>query len=597
MTNQLAPTSPSAYGDLGDGMTARLLRDGMAIYVDVPITTDDGVVLRADVFLPEAGGQHPVVMTYGPYAKGLHFEDGYRAVSEMLFAAHPDVPANSTNAYQAWEVVDPEKWVPEGYACVRVDSRGTGSSPGVIDCYSARETRDYYECIEWAGTQPWSTGKVGLCGISYYASNQWHVAALAPPHLTAMIPWEGANDWYREGAYHGGIRCTFGDLWYRHQVESVQHGRGERAQRSRVTGRSVAGDLTLSNDELAVRRVDFGERIRQEPLDSGWYDERSADLEKITVPFLSAANWGGHGLHLRGNCEGFVRASSPQKWIEFHGLEHWTHFYTDYGRALQLEFFDHFLKCADNGWDRRPPVLLNVRHPGDIFVAREEQAWPLPDTRWTRLYLDAQTTSLSAQPPAEAGQVSYRGFGSGVTFKVILEENLEISGPLAAKLRISSDTADADLFLVLRAFDPNGKEVAFAGAVQTHQPVAHGWLRASHRKLDPERSQPWRPWHSHDERQPLVPGQAYDLDVEIWPTSLALPAGYTLALTVQGKDYQPDDPEEPENWAGWYAMRGIGCFAHDDPSDRPAAVFDGSVTVHTGGPDSYLLLPIIPNRG
>ena len=111
---------------------------------------------------------------------------------------HPDVAAGSTNKYQNWEVVDPEKWVPDGYACVRVDSRGAGRSPGLLDLWSAREAQDLYECIEWAAGQPWCNGKVGLNGISYYAMNQWQVAALQPPHLAAMCVWEGAADYYRD---------------------------------------------------------------------------------------------------------------------------------------------------------------------------------------------------------------------------------------------------------------------------------------------------------------------------------------------------------------------------------------------------------------
>ena len=159
------------------------VRDGMRIDWDVPIEMDDGLVLRADVYRPTEEGQHPVIMTYGPYAKGYAWQDGYETTWELFSKAHPDAIAGSTNKYQSWEVVDPEKWVPHGYACVRVDSRGAGRSPGYIDLFSPRETKDFYNCIEWGGTQPWSNGKVGLNGISYYAINQWHVASLQPPPL------------------------------------------------------------------------------------------------------------------------------------------------------------------------------------------------------------------------------------------------------------------------------------------------------------------------------------------------------------------------------------------------------------------------------
>ena len=106
------------------------IRDGMRIDWDVPIKMDDGLVLSADVFRPLADGSYPVILSYGPYAKGLAFQEGYPSAWNRMVAEHPDVAAGSTNKYQSWEVVDPEKWVPEGYVCVRVDSRGAGKSPG-----------------------------------------------------------------------------------------------------------------------------------------------------------------------------------------------------------------------------------------------------------------------------------------------------------------------------------------------------------------------------------------------------------------------------------------------------------------------------------
>ncbi|HLF39438.1 MAG TPA: CocE/NonD family hydrolase, partial [Burkholderiales bacterium] len=311
------------------------IRDGMQIDWDVPIRMDDGLTLRADVFRPPHAGRYPVLLGYGPYAKGLAFQDGYPNAWQRMVAEHPDVAHGSSNLYQSWEVVDPEKWVPHGYTCVRVDSRGAGRSPGIIDHFSPRETQDLYHCIEWAGVQPWSSGKVGLNGISYYAMNQWHVATLQPPHLTAMCIWEGSADWYRDMTHHGGILSSFWANWFDMQVKTVQYGLGERGPRSRATGELVCGDETLSDAELAKNRSDFGDNILAHPLDDTYHRERSPIWDRVTTPFLSAANWGGQGLHPRGNFEGFVRAAAKDKWLEAHGIEHWTHFYTDYGRMLQ----------------------------------------------------------------------------------------------------------------------------------------------------------------------------------------------------------------------------------------------------------------------
>ncbi|HYC45206.1 MAG TPA: CocE/NonD family hydrolase [Burkholderiales bacterium] len=572
------------------------LRDGMRIEWDIGITVDDGITLRADVFRPVDDGRFPVILTYGPYAKGLAFQDGYPSAWQRMIAEHPDVAYGSTNQYQNWEVVDPEKWVPDGYVCVRVDSRGAGRSPGFLDPFSPRETKDFYQCIEWAGVQRWSNGKVGLNGVSYYGTNQWHVASLQPPHLAAMCVWEGGADWYRDMTHHGGILNTFFGNWYDMQVKTVQYGLGERGPRSRVTRDLVCGDETLSDKQLAANRCDFGDEILAHPLDDEYHRARSPVWENITAPLLTAANWGGQGLHPRGNFEAFLRAASTDKWLEAHGLEHWTHFYTDYGVRLQKRFFGHFLKGENTGWTEQPRVQLQVRHV-DRFVERHENEWPLARTRWTKLHLDAAGT-LNREPSRSAEAVTFDALGDGLTFVARpLDAETEITGPVAARLFISSSTADADLFLVLRVFTPDLREVVFIGAIDPHTPVAQGWLRASHRKLDPKLSIPWRPYHTHDERQPLRPGEIVPVDIELWPTSIVVPAGYRIALTVRGRDYEfaKSTGARLSNFKN--ELLGCGPFLHDDPRERPKSLFGGRTTLHVGPQHlAYILLPIIPAR-
>jgi predicted acyl esterase len=561
---------------------------------DVPIAMDDGLVLRADVFRPEADGRYPVIMTHGPYAKWLAFQDGFPRQWANLETEHPDALAGSSNRYQNWETVDPEKWVPDGYVVIRVDSRGAGRSPGYLDIFSARETRDYYRCIDWAAAQPWSSGKVGLLGVSYYAINQWQVAALQPPHLTAICPWEGGSDFYRDFTRHGGILNVFVRQWYPPQVAGVQHGIGDRGPRHRVTGKTVAGPQTLDKDELTRNVADTPDAVVARALDDSYYRERSPDLENITVPVLSAANW-AHHLHTRGNFEGYSRVSSTQKWLEVHGLQHWVEFYTDYGVRLQKRFFGHFLKGEDTGWDAQPPVVLQVRRVDGSFEERAEAAWPLPSTQWTRFHLDVASGRLATQPAAASQSATFDALGEGLVFWTDpLDQDLEITGPAAARLTIASSTTDADLFLTLRVIDPAGRDVTFASGQDPNGCVGFGWLRASHRKTAPERSLDYRPWHAHNERQPLSPGEPVDVDVEIWPTSVIIPAGYRLGVCVQGRDFElPGDGPWPSAFG--VTMRGNGIFVHDEPADRPADVFGGQTTLLSGGPrPSYLLLPVIP---
>jgi uncharacterized protein len=573
------------------------IRDGMKIDWDTPITMDDGLVLRADVFRPIADGQYPVILTYGPYAKGQPFQVGYKGSWERLIKAAPEVLEGSSNKYMNWEVVDPERWVPDGYACVRVDSRGAGRSPGYLSVQAPRDLEDMYQCVEWAGTQPWSNGKVGIAGISHYAKNQWRLSPMKPPHLAALCIWEGGSDHYRELCRHGGILSDFIRSWFNRRILRVQHGVGERSVKSAVTGEYAAGPETLSEEELAKNRADTPAAPKKRRLWDEYYAERTADFSKIETPLLSAANWGGLGLHSRGNFEGWMRAGSKQKWLEVHGHTHYTHFYSNYGLSLQKRFLGHFLKGEDTGWDKQPRVSLNIRHPGEKFELRAENEWPLARTQWTKYFLQPQGLGLGTDAPKGETTLTYETTGDGFTFRTApLTKPMEITGPSAAKLWLSSDTSDADLFVALRVFDPAGKEVTFIGANDPRCPISLGWLRASHRKLDPKMSQPYRPWHSHDEEWPLKPGEPVELDVEIWPTCIVIPAGYTIAFTIRGKDFELDGTDAaPDNAP--YPMKGVGPFLHIDPDDRPPKIFGSKNTLHfVADKQPYVLLPVIPPK-
>ena len=563
----------------------------MIVERDLPIPMDDGLILRADVFRPPGPGPFPVIMSLGPYGKSLPFSSVWFAARwERLLADHPEIAEGSSCAHMNWETVDPERWIPHGYAVVRADSRGAGRSPGRLDLLSAREIRDYYLAIEWAGTRAWSNGRVGLCGISYYAINQWLVAALRPPHLAAILPWEGASDHYRDMSHHGGILSNgFFERWYPRQVLPVQHGLGRAGPPSPWTSDGLAtGPETIPDGELARLRADYLGGVRGHGLDDAWHAERRPDLGRIQVPLLSAANWGGLGLHSRGNFEGYARAGSAAKWLEVHTGRHEELFYTEHGRRLQRRFFDHFLKGADNGWDAEPAVQLAIRYADGTIRPRGEDAWPLARTEWTRWYLDADRAALAGSPPGAAASAAFDGRGDGVTFtSAPLPGPLELTGPLAADLHVSTDGDDADLFVTLRAFAPDGEEVTFRGANDPRAPLSQGWLRLSHRAVDPARSRPGRPWHPHQAAEPVRPGQAYPVAVEMWPTCVVLPATYRLALTVAGRDFaRPDGSDD--------GFQGSGPFAHDDPADRPAARAAEVTRVHTGARvPSSLLLPVI----
>jgi predicted acyl esterase len=567
------------------------IEDGnILIEKDVPIPLADGHVSYCNVFRPKGGGPVPPIVVFTPYGKDSDVAVDFKRYWDVVLRDHPEVVRDgSSGKYLTWEVPDPERWVPAGYAVVVVDARGTGKSPGFYEMMSPLQTREYYDAIEWAGTQPWSNGKVGLLGVSYLAIKQWQVAALQPPHLAAMIPWEGMFDHYRDFYRHGGIYSSFFlKLLWDTQIATNQNGNAATPYRDRFTG-AVSTGAAINPDMLPGNLANVYQAGLQHPFDDAYFKARTPVAERITVPFLSAGNWGGLGLHLRGNVEAFERAASRQKWLEMHTDTHFASMYMPDAVALQRRFFDHFLKGEDNGWDRQPPVILTVRDPRGA-VRRNENEWPLARTRWTPYYLDAGADALWTTEPAAGGAVEYEALGSGVTLRSApFAADTEFTGPVAAKLFVSSSTADMDLFLTLRVFDPQGGEVTFIGANDPQAPVSQGWLRLSQRKLDPARSRPGKPFHPHDERLPVAAGEIYEVDVEIWPTSVVVPAGYRLALTVAGRDFARPEAQG--------LMKGSGIFLHDDPADRPAEVFGGLNTIHTGGDRaSHLLMPLIPAR-
>ena len=553
---------------------------GMLFEKDVPIAMSDGAVLRANVFRPVAPGRYPVVMALGIYGKDEHFEDAFNPQWKVLTQIYPGLATEgSSGRFLRWETVDPERWVPDGYVIVNVDARGSGKSPGFLDPFCAQETRDFYECIEWGGVQDWSNGKVGLLGVSYYAIKQWQVASLQPPHLAAIIPWEGACDFYRDGGCHGGIFSnTFTYAWWPRQVLVNQHGSGDSPYRDRDTGERTTGPA-VGPGLLPLNRADHPDDRLTHRLDDEWNRDRSGKPARVTVPLLSAGNWGGPGMHLRGNVEGYLAAALEQKWLSLHIGTHYESFYLPEYVALQKRFFDRFLKGRMNGWDDEAPVRLVVRDPVKPFV-RMEREWPLARTQWTRYHLDAGAGSLGAAPAAKAGSVSYVAPAGGASFTTpAFDTETEFTGPASLRLWVSSSTTDMDVFVALRVFDAADQEVVFVGAHEK-VPAACGWLRASHRETDPVRSTPYRPWHPHTRAQKLVPGEPVALDIEIWPTSMVLPRGYRLRLTVQGADFVVTPP---------------GRLTHNHPQDRDPAEFGGTNTLYSGPErESYLLLPLIP---
>ncbi len=524
----------------------RFMFQRLLVEKDVPIQVRDGGTVSANVFRPADEGQFPVIITLGPYPKDIHFSQWNPAAWERMTVR---------NEFMHWETVDPEWWVPQGYAVVRCDTRGTGKSPGRARMLSRAEAEDFYDCVEWAGAQSWSNGKVAVMGVSYFAMNSWRVAALRPPHLAAIVPWEGAVDLYRDANRHGGIFSSgFMRAWGGHTRKYQTDG-----------GESNPAPLPPETiTELFARN--------------------NPNLADIEVPLLSAGNWGGAGLHLRGNVEGYLGAGSAHKYLQIHVGDHVGPFYSLEGRLTQLRFLEQFLRGVDTGITREPPIRLAIRRDYDRYTWRYENEWPLARTQWTEQHLDASALALAAERAAAASTVSFGAepdaAQSNVRFATApLERELEVTGPIKLRLWVSTTGDDADLFAIVRNLRPDGSEVLYPGPQPSGGSkiaVAYGWLRVSHRKLDSVRSTPYRPYHTHDEIQKVRPGEPVAVEIEILPTSAVFERGHRLVLEVGAKD----DPHTQ--------------FQHDEPRDR---IQNGEVTIHAGGAfDSHLLLPIVPER-
>lgn len=480
---------------------------------DLAVPMRDGVHLSANLYRPAEKGPHPVIMSVTPYGKDKlpdRVANFFMRLSGIKFGRL------KCSRLTGFESPDPVYWVEQGYGVLQADVRGYHKSEGRAGVLRQQDAEDYHDLIEWTASQPWCTGRVALMGVSYLAMSQWRAAALKPPHLSAIIPWEGLTDPYRELAYHGGIPETrFISLWAKMRLR-----RGHNPK------------LPMEEDILAERDA--------HPLDDDYWASKRPILENIELPALICASWSNHGLHTRGSFLGFERISSKQKWLFTHGRKEWETFYSDEALSWQKQFLDYFLKGTDNGMDQVPPLRLEVRKGFYQQEVRPEQGWPLSSVQPTPLYLCASTGTLEKQPVVPETVTRYRstsGNGKAVfTYRFV--EPVELVGGMRLKLWVStSEGDDLDLFAVLRKFDSSGREVFFSGFNGYQRDgVAQGWLRASHRELNLSRSTPLRPWHDHTGIQKLVPGDTVPLEIEIWPSATLFEAGSTLQLTIQGHD-------------------------------------------------------------
>ncbi|ORB87449.1 hydrolase [Mycobacterium kansasii] len=480
---------------------------------NVGICMRDDVVLRANVYRPHGPGPFPVILAAHPYGKDRlpKRKWGRWSINPQFRALRQTAPIEISSE-TSWEVPDPAWWVAQGYAVVNADLRGAGTSDGVGALLSDQEGRDVYDLIEWAGVQSWSTGNVGMLGVSYLALSQFKAAALHPPSLKAICPWEGFTDAYCDLFTPGGIaEKGFSRIWV-----------------------------------AIVKRVmrtseDVGKLRRAHPLRDQWWQSLVPDLARITVPMLVCASFSDNNLHSRGSFRAFEKVSATEKFVYTHRGGKWATFYSDEARRAQLAFFDHYLKQRDV--PKPPPVRLEVREQREVITqVRTEREWPLLRTQWGDLYL-AGNGYLDTAAPKVDGSVTFHTRRRAAAFTFPVQSDLELTGPMSLALWVSVDGAD-DVALFVGVEKWVGRKwVSFEGSYGFGRDrVTTGWQRASLREIDTERSTTYEPVHTFRRHQLLSPGEVVPVEVALGPSATVFHAGDRIRLLVAGRQLGPRNP-------------------------------------------------------
>jgi len=501
---------------------------------DLPVTVRDGTTLRVNVVLPAGDGPFPVLLSAHPYGKDnlpRRGRTGWRVSVQYRMLRQPARVRFSS--LTGWEAPDPAWWAAQGYALVNCDLRGAGTSEGTASLLSDQEGEDIYDVVEWAGAQSWSTGAVGMLGVSYLALSQWKAAALRPPSLKAICPWEGFTDVYRDLIRPGGVREDgFIRFW----------SLGTRRVRQRYS---------------------IGAERRSRPLRDDWWRGLVPALPEITVPALICGSFSDNNLHTRGSFRGWEQIASADRFLYTHRGGKWLTFYSPEARATQLAFFDRYLRGRDV--PAPPRIRLEVRESRDIVRSvRNETQWPLDGTEWRALYLTGD--GLASTPPADDGQLAFRARTGGACWEWTVPDDTEITGPMALRLWVAArGTDDVSLFAGVEKW--RGRSyVPFEGSYGFGRDrITTGWLKASLRALDPVGSRPFEPVQACTSPEPLAPGQVVAADIALGPSATFFRAGETLRLVVAGRWLWPLNPLTGQFPAAYQPSPRGECTVHWGP--------------------------------
>lgn len=538
---------------------------------DVEIPISDGFTLTANIFRSRTrqahGERDPVVMCAHPYDNhhipalgGTPF--GGPPQQYRLLPQSGGAPKFST--LTSWESPDPNFWVPAGYTLVNLNLPGYANSGGPASILSAHQGRCYREAIAWVAAQDWSSGSVGLCGVSFLCISQYLAAATpegetAPAALKCVIPWEGVSNLYHDLACRGGVAdIGFLNFWWHTEVKD---------------------SLNVTLDEyLEVEEAVPLDALQVHPFYDAYWKAKAPPLENIQVPMLVCGSFSDHELHTFGSFRAYEKAASSQKWLYTHRSGKWSEFYKPESLQLQKEFMDRFLKDEVNGFDTKPSIRLEVRSSRDtVHDVRWENQWPLANTSKVKLYLDRNQKLASALPQNALAQ-TYNGRNGHAFFEHVFGADTEITGYMKLRVWIEAQSSlgrppdDMILCCFIDKRDAKGQSVRFYGAVgQRNDMVTRGYGRATRRELNMAESAPLHPVLQAEKDEELLPGDIVPLDIAFCPSSTFFEKGSRLRLIISARD-----------------------MVHAPIFKKDTSVNRGRHVIHFGGPhDSYLLVPFV----
>ncbi|KAK8109727.1 hypothetical protein PG999_007864 [Apiospora kogelbergensis] len=499
---------------------------------DLALKMRDGKTLYMDVYRPAGSDTKkvPALICWSPFGKKFN---GLMSL-KLMTPWNLGVPDGALSGLEKFEAPDPADWVARGYAIVNVDSRGTGHSEGVMAIMGTQEAEDGYDTIEGIAQQPWCTGNIGLAGNSHLAIIQWFIAALRPPSLKAIAPWEGCGDLYREQFGRGGIYA--GELF----------------------DKLIAKYMLKGHNGMES----FQEMWKQHPLSNDWWEDKRPDMKKINIPTYITGTW-TNTMHGMGAIRGWLEVDSPDKWLRWHPWQEWYDLWGNpQAKDELMQFFDYFLQGKkDNGWDKMPKVRMAVLKFGqtDPLENVVEDSFPMARTDYKKLYLQPEN-KLAFEAPKEQGLTSYNSESddAAATFTYTFPQKTQIVGMPKAVLYMSCDDADdMDIYVLIEKLDSAGKPMLNLNIPWKGIPVKSfdeftreqstevvlykgpcGILRASHRAVDWDRSMhPNWPLHPHNVEEKIQPpGTVVKLDIGIWAMGIEYEAGESLRVVVSGRN-------------------------------------------------------------